>query len=235
MTYLKIRWNVKLYPDGKKGSEKRVCETWQNKRWEMFKNFTMRSLEGQKDQDWQVWLQCDKQLRYLTRDMEKHLKGSRIKVVYDLKSVCKKVVDKKPKSVIFGRLDSDDMLHEGAVARWAEEKTPGLLQFGFGYVLDFNDGRMREWNHKSASVIARIGDWKMFAKGVPDLGGVHTWVYKIARRINDFRWYAIGVHGLNLSNNIDTKYACLGPWVEKSLVKPILRGFHVTLKEYSNE
>ena len=198
MIILRIHWDLLL--GGRSKDERRKTAEWQAYRLDLFKRFTLPSLQAQTAVDWRAWLRCDPELVHLHGPLREMAAGdARIQIVYNANSEAVLTATERPGRVVFGRIDSDDMLRPDALARW-EMEGPGLVQFGDGYGLDPRTGSLWEWNHPSSPFIAEVGDWKMLGHGMPGLGGNHGQVHKIARRIDDARWYMVLCHGDNVCN-----------------------------------
>lgn len=227
MIVLRINWNVSLGRRAK--DDRRTRLWWQRRRWDLFRRYTLPSLQAQSCGDWQAWLRCDPELSRLTEPMARVLERTepRCRVVYDTPAAAAELAAARPDPLIFGRLDSDDLLHPQALARWSAE-SPGLVQFGFGYALDHATGRLFEWNHPSAPFIARVGDWRMLHKGLPHLGGNHGRAHRIARRIDDGRWYMVVLHGGNLCNVLRAPW--LGPQLIDEHRSAVLAEFGMTTR-----
>jgi hypothetical protein len=210
MIVLRINWNLDLRSPRPRCLD-RDKPAWQAKRRELFSRYTLPSLLAQTEPDWQAWLRCDPALEHLTAPMAADLAGidRRVRVVYDTPAAMAELAIHHDR-VTVGRIDSDDMLHPGALARWSSE-SPGLVQFGHGYALDHGTGRLYEWNHPSSPFIAEIG-WRITESsrigltGLPGLGGNHGQVYEVARRIDDARWYLVVVHGINICNSLRARW-----------------------------
>jgi hypothetical protein len=209
MIVLRINWNVHL--TGPAADENRRCDpAWHAQRRDLFLRYTLPSLQRQTEPDWQAWLRYDPALANLTDPLRVELREPRVRFICDTPAAIRELARTGPRHLVFGRLDSDDLLHPGALARWSREP-PGLVQFAYGYALDVRTGRLYEWDHPSSPFIARVGDASMLAGDLPDLGGDHGRVHEIARRIADRRWYMVLLHETNLCNRIDR------PWCRREV------------------
>jgi len=200
MILLRINWNVPIL--ARPNDTRRESPGWQRQRWDLFSRFVLPSLQRQTLTDWQAWLRCDPALRRLTDPMARRLRDPRVRLIYDTPAACAVLAAQDPLRLVVGRLDSDDLLHPGALARWNQETEPGLIQFGHGYALHLPSGRLYEWNHPSAPFIAHVGDGRLVAEALPNFGGNHGKVHLKARRIDDARWYMVLLHGTNLCNRL---------------------------------
>jgi len=198
MIFLRIHWDLLL--GGRSKDERRKTAEWQAYRLDLFKRFTLPSLQAQSVKDWRAWLRCDPALEPLHGPLrELSATDSRVQIVYDANRKAQDAAASRYDKVVFGRIDSDDMLHPEALARWQVEHH-GLVQFGDGYGYDPRSGNLLEWNHPSSPFIAEVGDWTILERGMPGLGGNHGQVYKLAKRIDDARWYMVICHGDNVCN-----------------------------------
>jgi hypothetical protein len=209
MIVVRINWNIPLTGPARNDALRHDPD-WPAVRWDLFSRYTLPSLQAQTEPSWQAWLCYDPAIRDPIVDHVRFLAEPRVRMVHDLPAAARSLAASPPEPLIFMRLDSDDLLHPGALARLCAE-LPGLVQFGYGYMVHLPGGDVYEWNHPSGPFIARIGDSGMCLAGQPDLGGNHMQVRKLARRIADRRWYTVLVHGRNLCNTTER------PWVGRQL------------------
>lgn len=226
MIILRCNWNLDYYwrPDGVARDD-----AWQAYRERIFKQYTLASLQRQTHDDWQVWLRCDITHMPTTELMRCRLGDNRVRTLYHIHSWAMEKAKElwaNQERVIFGRIDSDDMLHPEALARLAQETEPGLVQFGFGYALDLTTGRLYEWNHPSSPFIAEIDALDTMRYGMPELGGNHGRVHRYARRIDDRRWYMVTVHGDNVCNRLPSRWS--GAEIDGTERDRVLAEFGVT-------
>jgi len=227
LTILRINWDLFLTGPCAK-NDKRLRPEWQAHRLNLFTTYTLPSLIRQTMPNWRAWICCDPDLWPLHGPLADACAGDvRCRIVYDTTVAARDVCEYFPHAqpVLYGRIDSDDMFHPKALARWEAEaarldRGQEFLQFGDGYGIEVTTngeparpltGRIYEWNHFSAAVLARVCRVADFAGGPPDLGGNHGKVHEFARRIDDGRYYAIALHGDNLCNQVRSRW--VGPEV----------------------
>lgn len=226
MIIIRVNWNLDYH--WRLNSRRRESSQWQADRERLFQCTALASLQRQIHQQWRLWLRCDPALHHLTDDMPMRCEDKRVSVTYDIDHTARQCAERygsDPEGVIFGRLDSDDMLHPGALARWNQETSPGLIQFGDGYALELPGGRLFEWNHPSSPFIAEIAAQRSMRAGVPDLGGNHGQVHQLARSISDRRWYIVTLHGGNVCNSADSRWC--GPELTGPARHQVLKEFQV--------
>ena len=212
LTILRINWD--LFLDGPCAqNDKRLSAEWQAMRLKLFARYTLPSLMRQTHGNWRAWIRCDHELLALHGALHDLANcDARLRIVYDSDASARDLATHPGPQydrILFGRIDSDDMLRPDALARWIREaQATGseYVQFGDGYALDPASGRLWEWNHFSPAVLARVCTREQFAQGMPEQGGNHGKVHEFARRVDDGRYYCVTVHGDNLCNKPDSRW-----------------------------
>lgn len=217
-----LRINHDLFLDGPCAkNDKRLRSEWQAYRRSLLRLYTLPSLLAQTHGNWRAWIRCDPDLLDLHGPLhDLAAMDPRIRIVYDGDAAARDLATHPGDQydrILYGRIDSDDMLHPRAIERWIREvEATGCeyVQMGDGYALQPDTGRLWEWNHFSPAVLARVCARAQFAAGLPEQGGNHGKVHEFARRCSDGRWYLVTVHGDNLCNKPNSR------WVGREITGP---------------
>lgn len=207
----RVTWNL-FFAGRPETHSQRKRLTWYQARWRLWKKYTEPSLLRQTYGAFNVWLLCDPMLKQLTDWMIRKLPDDRFRVVYNHNEAARAVASGKPDKIIYARIDNDDILAPDAVRRLvaASDSSSEYIQFAEGYVLDTSSGRIWESNNPSPAILAKVGDWRMMARGAPAMLH-HGKVCDVALRLPSPA-FCITVHGNNVCNR------ATGNWIKREIV-----------------
>jgi hypothetical protein len=144
-----IPWNpAKLPYIGSEDDEihRSLTEEWNNTRFEIWKLYTYASLCNQTEQDFQIWLTCNKETEDIVRGLFGTIKDNRIKLKWTDEKPDEATTPVRDFYYLF-RLDSDDMIHRCVIEEGASQSVShqmnlldtSFVQFMEGYLLNLHN------------------------------------------------------------------------------------------------
>ena len=130
---------------------------WNEHRFRIWRYYTCASILQQTLPSFEYWFICDDSLQALSEPFRSLLPDPRVKLVFhsQLVSLARALADHP--TVIFARIDSDDMYHPTVAEVLASAPiSEPFFQFNRGYFLDIHNGRLHDWTSVSSPFFARI-------------------------------------------------------------------------------
>lgn len=200
---------IMIHFNSLKYSEARLTKEWIENRLDIFERFTLKSIKIQTNQDFDVYLQCDKASMSTINECLSAREPLPANVHFENRSVCQKEILKgldQYEYLYWVRLDSDNLYHKDFIDKLHQyspkEETEVLISQN-GYIYDGCEGTLASYYQPSPPFYAYIYKAENYIKGDRyNTPGGHGSVIKLHQyELIEGNNYIVTLHGKNVSND----------------------------------